>query len=75
MAHYTFHSTQAEVDLPSYVVVATHNEASAKKAANHMESLNLNERNIGGRAVFGQIYGMAEQISVPLGEVYKYVYT
>ncbi|XP_042230372.1 hydroxyproline dehydrogenase-like isoform X2 [Homarus americanus] len=46
------------------VVVATHNEASVKHAAGRLEQLRLDPQ--AGNVVFGQVYGMAENISVPL---------
>lgn len=57
------------------VVVATHNEASVKHAAATMERLGIEP--LEGSVVFGQVYGMAENISVPLAAsgflVYKSV--
>ncbi|XP_071526703.1 hydroxyproline dehydrogenase-like isoform X2 [Panulirus ornatus] len=54
----------AEAPLTRAVVVATHNESSVKLAATKMEQLELDPR--AGNVVFGQVYGMAENISVPL---------
>ena len=49
-----------------YVVVATHNEKGVWHAADIVQSRGIDPK--GGRVVFGQIYGMGEQISLPLGE-------
>ena len=49
-----------------YVVVATHNEKGVWHAADLVRDRGIDPR--GGRVVFGQIYGMGEQISLPLGE-------
>ena len=46
------------------IVVATHNEAGALHAASKMLQNGIPPDS--GRVVFGQIYGMAEQISIPL---------
>lgn len=54
------------------VMVATHNEASVKAAAELVGRLGLNQQ--GGDVVFAQIYGMAENISVPLAAAGFLVY-
>lgn len=46
-----------------YVVVATHNESGAFHAVNQIKTKNVNKDDF----VFGQIYGMGEQLSMPLG--------
>ena len=46
------------------IVVATHNEAGALYAASKMLQNGIPPDS--GHVVFGQIYGMAEQISIPL---------
>ena len=46
-----------------YLVIATHNEAAVRTAAGRIPE----GVRVSGKVVFGQIYGMAEQISVPLG--------
>merc|ERR1719383_800471 len=57
------------------IVLGTHNEASVITAANKL--LDLGIRPESRQVVFGQIYGMADQISVPLStagfKVYKSV--
>jgi len=57
------------------IVVATHNEAGALHAASKMLQNGIPPDS--GHVVFGQIYGMAEQISIPLASagftVYKSV--
>ncbi|XP_042867459.1 hydroxyproline dehydrogenase-like [Penaeus japonicus] len=57
------------------VIVASHNEASVRTAARKLEELELDP--LAGNVVFGQVYGMAENISVPLARsgflVYKSV--
>lgn len=47
------------------IIVASHNEASVKKAISKMESLGI--KPIDNTVVFGQIYGMALNITVKLG--------
>lgn len=47
------------------VMVATHNEESVVQATQKATRLGLDTR--GGNVVFAQVYGMAENISVPLG--------
>ena len=49
-----------------FLVVATHNEASVLRAVGKAEQLGLLEDGQ-ARLAFAQIYGMAEQISLPLG--------
>ena len=46
------------------IVLGTHNESSALIAAQTMLDLGIDPRS--RQVVFGQIYGMADQISVPL---------
>lgn len=57
------------------VIVASHNETSVRTAAQKLEELQLDPH--AGNVVFGQVYGMAENISVPLARsgflVYKSV--
>lgn len=48
-----------------YFVVASHNEVSATKAAARAVEAGLAGS---GNIVFGQIYGMGENISMPLGK-------
>jgi hypothetical protein len=48
------------------VVLATHNEETVRHATSRLFKLGLDPR--AGQVVFAQIYGMAEQISMPLGE-------
>ena len=47
------------------LMVASHNEASVRKAVNLLNSFQVTIPE--GSFVFGQVYGMAENISVPLG--------
>ena len=47
------------------VMVATHNEESVMRATETVRRLGLDPQ--GGNVVFAQVYGMAENISVPLG--------
>ena len=51
-----------------YFVVASHNEASATRAAERAVKAGLAGS---GNVVFGQIYGMGENISMPLGENFE----
>jgi hypothetical protein len=51
----------------SLVIMATHNEETVRHAASRLLELGLDPR--AGHVVFAQIYGMAEQISMPLGEM------
>ena len=53
-----------------YAVVATHNE---KAVADIVEM--LKRKTESSTIVFGQIYGMGEQITMPLGEYFIYHYT
>jgi len=57
------------------IVLGTHNEQSVMNAASKLTDLGLDPSS--GQVVFGQIYGMADQISVPLSaagfKVYKSV--
>ncbi|XP_068218318.1 hydroxyproline dehydrogenase-like [Palaemon carinicauda] len=57
------------------IIVATHNEESVRLAASRIEELDLNPS--AGNVVFGQVYGMAENITLPLAQsgyiVYKSV--
>jgi hypothetical protein len=48
-----------------YVVVATHNEAGVRHAVEGLLNKHISIQD--GRFVFGQIYGMGEQMSMPLG--------
>ena len=50
------------------VIVASHNEASVLKALSKMAILNISADE--NTVVFGQIYGMAVNITVKLGKVY-----
>lgn len=50
-----------------FYLVATHNEESILKAINTMNEIGIPPKQ--ERVVFAQIYGMAEQISLPLGKV------
>lgn len=50
-----------------YVVVATHNEKSVFEAAERLKALE-GRKKLKGNFVFAQIYGMGEQITMPLGE-------
>jgi hypothetical protein len=58
-----------------YLVVATHNEKGVTNAADIIRRQGIDP--VGGKVVFGQIYGMGEQISLPLAAegflVYKSV--
>ncbi|KAG8230881.1 hypothetical protein J437_LFUL011522 [Ladona fulva] len=58
-----------------FIVIATHNEAGICHALNIIHSLGLSKKD--GSVAFAQIYGMAEQISMPLAKegyiVYKSV--
>ena len=47
------------------VIVASHNESSVLKAVNKMASLGIQSSD--NTVVFGQIYGMAFNITVKLG--------
>lgn len=49
------------------VIIATHNEETVCHSASRLLELGLDPR--AGHVVFAQIYGMAEQISMPLGEM------
>ena len=49
------------------VVMATHNEETIRHSVSRLLELGLHPT--AGHVVFAQIYGMAEQISVPLGEI------
>ncbi len=49
-----------------YLVVATHNEKGVAHAAETIRRHGVDAQS--GSVVFGQIYGMGEQISLPLGE-------
>lgn len=51
------------------IVVATHNEASVFKATSQMRQLSI--PNSSSAVLFAQIYGMAENISVPLCKYYR----
>ncbi|XP_063219504.1 hydroxyproline dehydrogenase-like [Bacillus rossius redtenbacheri] len=46
------------------LVIATHNEDSVKQAVRRLQELNIDP--LAGHVAFAQIYGMAEQISMPL---------
>ena len=48
------------------MVVATHNEKGVWHAADIVQRKGIDPK--GGGIVFGQIYGMGDQISLPLGE-------
>ena len=48
-----------------YTVIATHNEDAVGKIA---QKLRNNEEKRQGKFVFAQIYGMGEQITMPLGK-------
>jgi len=48
-----------------YAVVATHNEGGVRHAVKGLHDKNISIQD--GRFVFGQIYGMGEQMSMPLG--------
>ena len=58
------------------IVLGTHNEQSVLNAANKLLDLGIAPDS--RKVVFGQIYGMADQISVPLSaagfKVYVYSY-
>ncbi|XP_064087748.1 hydroxyproline dehydrogenase-like [Macrobrachium nipponense] len=54
------------------IVVATHNEESVLLAASKMEELGLDPTV--GNVVFGQVYGMAENITLPLAHCGYLVY-
>lgn len=58
--------TRATRERRRQVIVASHNEASVTRAASTVTRLGLNPTS--GDVVFGQVYGMAENISIPLGE-------
>ena len=47
--------------------MATHNEDTVRHAVSRMQQLGLDPT--AGHVVFAQIYGMAEQISMPLGKI------
>ena len=64
--HLLQESRAAAAAAPPYVVVATHNEKGVWHAADIVRREGIDPR--GGDVVFGQIYGMGEQISLPLGE-------
>jgi hypothetical protein len=49
------------------VIIATHNEETVCHSASRLLDLGLDPW--AGNVVFAQIYGMAEQISIPLGEI------
>lgn len=49
------------------IVLATHNEETVRHATSRLLELGVNPR--AGHVVFAQIYGMAEQISMPLGKM------
>jgi len=52
------------------VIMATHNEETICHSVSRLLELGLDPT--AGHVVFAQIYGMAEQISVPLGEIRYY---
>lgn len=54
------------------IIVATHNEESVRLAANKIEELGLDPTV--GNVVFGQVYGMAENITLPLAHCGYLVY-
>ena len=66
----------AEVGDRCHIVCGTHNEAGARHAAARLAQLGIDPAS--DRVVFGQIYGMADQISVPMAAagltVYKSVH-
>lgn len=68
-------AAEAVSPLSRTVLVATHNEESVVRAVQMMGRLGLDAQ--GGAAMFAQVYGMAENISVPLAkegfQVYKSV--
>ena len=45
------------------MVIATHNESGAYHAVHQIKKNNISKDHF----VFGQIYGMGEQLSMPLG--------
>ena len=47
-----------------YFVIASHNEQAVQEIVKKMKKM----ENIGPKFVFGQIYGMGEQITMPLGK-------
>jgi hypothetical protein len=49
------------------VIMATHNEETIRHSVSRLMELGLDP--MAGHVVFAQIYGMAEQISMPLGEI------
>lgn len=49
-----------------YVVVATHNEGGVRHAVKGLQDRGISSQS--GKFVFGQIYGMGEQMSMPLGK-------
>jgi len=48
-----------------YVVVATHNKDGVLHAVQGLQDKRISPES--GKFVFGQIYGMGEQVSMPLG--------
>lgn len=58
-------------DQAGYLVVASHNETSVSKASELITQKGLKTT---GSVVFGQIYGMGEQISMPLANTGHIVY-
>ena len=57
--------TETSSDTELYVVVATHNESGAFHA---VEQIRKRPKIGSNKFVFGQIYGMGEQLSMPLGK-------
>ena len=57
---------ETRTDSDIYVVVATHNESGAFHAVEEMRKSPKIDSN---KFVFGQIYGMGEQLSMPLGKL------
>ncbi|PSN43473.1 Hydroxyproline dehydrogenase [Blattella germanica] len=54
------------------LIMATHNEESVRQSILRMQALGLDPK--AGHVVFAQIYGMAEQISMPLAQAGYIVY-
>ena len=61
-----FLTDEASKDRDIYIVVATHNDSGAYHAVERIKEKNL----ANGKFVFGQIYGMGEQLSMPLGNAF-----
>lgn len=65
VVQYLYHRSFDSSSRPMYIVIATHNEDAVTAAVDMMQR--SKGQSTSSSFVFGQIYGMAEQISMPLG--------